>query len=63
MNEAAPVPAAPRRAQASTTASITAALDALAGLEGLDDRPVAEHAAVLEAVHESLRAILLESDR
>lgn len=60
MNDVAPVPTAP--APTSTSASIAAALEALAGLEGLDDRPVGEHAAVLEAVHQSLRAILLEGD-
>jgi hypothetical protein len=34
----------------------------LASLDGLDDRPVSEHAAVFEQAHEQLRAAL-EPDR
>lgn len=38
------------------------AVDAvLASLEGLDERPVAEHVAVFEAAHEALRGALADA--
>jgi hypothetical protein len=40
-----------------------AAVDEVLGsLEGLEERPVAEHVAVFEAAHESLRAALADAD-
>ena len=46
--------------QATTTGH--ARVDAvLESLEGLEDRPVAEHVAVFEAAHEDLRAVLSDA--
>lgn len=44
--------------EVETTAGPPAVDDALARLDALDDLPVAEHAAVFEEVHQSLRRSL-----
>jgi hypothetical protein len=41
-----------------TRTGVPAVEEALARLEGLEERPVDEHPAVFEAVHTSLRAVL-----
>ena len=57
-----PVPTAPSAGPATDTAPDEVAA-VRAAVEGLDDRPLAEHVAVFEQAHDSLRRVLAGGGR
>lgn len=60
MTQSTPVPTPPRPGPPRTAATETA--EALAQLDTLTDRPLAEHVAVFTAVHDALAARLTASE-